>query len=336
MLCLSLTAGLLVLCSCRPNIGPPSGGGGGRGGGTGPGITPAAAGKPQFPAVGSLFGSCSYPWDNPTMANRIALWNRRDADAGRPYDISNNFYRWDLAFPGVPETEAISHGRTPMVSWNGTTTSTITSGQSDTLIRTRARALRDLHVPVLLRFFWEMDGHKGISLAGTPANFIAAWRYVHQIFVQEGAANVAWVWAPTNLRFGGAYGNTAPAWYPGDDVVDWIGADGYNWAPDMVNAPYESFQSIFANFYAWASTHDKPLMVGETGVEERNPGEKAQWIRAMATTLKTTYTRIKALVYFDLSYPESGVTWRWPVDSTPETYAAWNGIARDPYFNTRG
>lgn len=324
----------MVLSSCAPHIGPPSGGGGGRGGGSGTGITPAAAGKPQFPQYGALFGSSSYYANGAnTLAQRVALMNKRDADAGRPYDVQNNFYRWDLPFPTAAETESINHGRGVMISWNGTTTSTIVSGQQDALIRTRARALRDLHVPVLLRFFWEMDGHKGIQLAGTPANFIAAWRYVHHIFDQEGASNVAWVWAPTNLRFGGYYGTSGPDWYPGDDVVDWIGGDGYNNGMTGSTYPWDSFQTVFSGWYAWASAHDKPLMVAETGALERNPGEKAQWLLDMLTTMKTTYPRIKALVYFDLPYGNPLLNWA--VDSSPASYAAWNLVARDPYLNTR-
>ncbi len=295
----------------------------------------ARPGQPTVPK-GVLFGMSTYPDDYGTIAERNANWQMRTDQLGRPYDIANFFYTWDKPFPTQEEQLAINRGSTPMVSWNGTDTGVINSGQQDGLIRQRADALRDLHVPVFLRFFWEMDGHKGDQLAGgNPANFIAAWRRVHAIFEQEGATNISWVWAPTNLRFGPS-NDTAPNWYPGDDVVDWIGCDGYNWAPVYNGYPYDQFDSIFANFYAWAGSHNKPIMIAETGAMERNPGEKSAWMRNMATTLKTRYTNIRAVVYWDQTWVSGGYTFPFKVDTSADSLSTWRALAADPYFNTRG
>lgn len=293
--------------------------------------------KPGQPSVpnGVLFGMSTYPEGYGTIAQRNANWDMRTAQLGRPYDVANFFYTWEKPFPTQEEQLAIGRGSTPMISWNGTNTDAITSGQQDALIRQRAQALRDLQVPLFLRFFWEMDGHKGDQLAGgNPANFIAAWRHVHAIFDEEGATNISWVWAPTNLRFG-ASNDTAPNWYPGDDVVDWIGCDGYNWAPVYTGYAYDQFETIFRDFYNWAGSRNKPIMIGETGVMERNPGEKSDWMRNMATTLKTNYTNIRAVVYWDMTWTNGGLTFPFKVDTTPESLSTWRSIAADPYFNTR-
>ena len=82
-----------------------------------------------------------------------------------------------------------------MVSWNGRTPHD-PEWASDAMIHQRAAALRDLHAPVFLRFYWEMDGSKKAAWSKSPADYIAAWRHVHAIFAAEGATNVAWVWCP--------------------------------------------------------------------------------------------------------------------------------------------
>ena len=210
------------------------------------------------------------------------------------------------------------------------------SPDSLAMIKTRADVLprpEDPGVPAVL--LGNGRQQESAWANGDPANFIAAWRYIHDVFVQEGATNVAWIWAPGAWAFDVSINNGAK-WYPGDDVVDWIGADEYNWAPTQVGAPYASFETIFSNWYGWASAHDKPLMVAETGALERNPGDKAAWIKAMANTLKTKYTHIKALVWFDITFQETPTELMyWPVDTSPDAYQAWNDVAKDPYFNTR-
>ena len=91
--------------------------------------------------------------------------------------------------------------------------------------------------PLLLRFAHEMnadwypwDGVRA-SAPGThdgPARYVAAWRHVHAVFAAAGATNVRWVWSPNHRSIPAAAWNDAARYYPGDDVVDWIGVDGYD------------------------------------------------------------------------------------------------------------
>ena len=53
-------------------------------------------------------------------------------------------------------------------------------------------------------------------------------------------------------------------------------------------------------------------MIGEFGVQERKPGEKAQWLREAAGVLKTKFTDIKAVVYFNV---KKRYDWRLDTDS---------------------
>src|SRR5204863_5267335 len=130
-----------------------------------------------------------------------------------------------------------------------------------------------------LRFFHEFDGDYRRPVVHSAADFIAAWRHVHDVFVAEGATNVAWVWCPTAWKFI-SRNPWPPHYYPGNRYVDWIAADGYNWYPARSGSTWRSFRAVFADFYAWASGKGKPIMVAENGVQE-DPARrrrKANWI----------------------------------------------------------
>ena len=296
---------------------------------------PTNSRKPVVPANGALLGTWIAPrgtdW---TQATQQSLWNQRKAAAGRNYDIAHNFYPFTSPFPTWREPWNISQGRIPMVSWNGTYTDQILSGRYDAMIRQRADALRDLRSPTFLRFYWEMDGNKKDKWANTPADFIAAWKHVHNIFNAEGASNVAWVWCPNAWAFD-VNAQNAAQWYPGDASVDWICADGYNWARPGSTAKSVSFEGTFKNFYKWAATKNKPLMIGEFGAIENAPGQKALWINQARVTLKTAFPKVKAIVYYDEYRHEDNTVYDWRLDSSSSSYTAWNNLARDPYFNKR-
>ena len=50
----------------------------------------------------------------------------------------------------------------------------------------RRLQLKSLHGPVMLRYFAEMDNSFDAPIAGPPAKFIAAWRYIYRIFASSG------------------------------------------------------------------------------------------------------------------------------------------------------
>jgi hypothetical protein len=289
--------------------------------------------KPAIPDEGVLAGAYVYPRPDQVKATEQALWSRREADAGRTYDIGHTFYSFTNAFPTWRESWHAAEGRTPMVSWGQASTSLVADGTYDDLIRTRARSLRDLDTPVFLRWMAEMDGNAKAPLAQSPAKFTAAWRHMHDLFEQEGADNVAFVWCPNSWTYD-VDAAAASQWYPGGDTVDWVCADGYNWAP--AHGDWTSFQQVFAAFYGWASTTGKPIMIGEFGAQERAPGEKAAWIRAIGPTLRDVFPEVKALVYFDEHKYENGTSFDWRLDATQASYDAWNDLINDPYLHTRG
>jgi beta-mannanase len=264
------------------------------------------------------------------MANITSL----ETALGRREDIAHTFYGWTAAFPTWRESWNLQNGRIPMLSWAPPAKSTeVTSGAHDATIRARARGLKALPGKVFLRWFWEMDGSANSTKAVSAPAYVGAFRHIHDLFVQEGATNVAFVWSPNAW---GIESGVAQAFYPGDGYVDWIAADGYNWAPKRAGAKWVSFTNTFSAFYAWASARNKPLMIAEVGVMERNAGEKARWLQDMGTSLKINFPKIRAVVYFDeatTSYTDGAMVFPWPHDSTAGSKAAFKAVAALPQLN---
>ncbi len=255
-----------------------------------------------------------------------------ETDLGRKIDVDSRFYTWNQQMPSAQEAWDLANGRIPMLTWGKPDVLTITSGSQDVWIRAQAQRLAQLPGPFFFRYWAEMDADSTASKVHSPSDFIAAWRRVHDIFVQEGATNAVWVWCPTAWKFvtGGPF---PPVFYPGDAYVDWVAADGYNWAPNKPGTQWRSFAQIFQAFYDWAATAGKPIMIAETGVLERNPGDKAAWITDARNILETSFAMVQAFVYFDTQLVHSGITYNWRPDSSTTSYNAFKAMATDPYFN---
>lgn len=282
---------------------------------------------------GAYFGTYSLPNGSGQAAETSSI-EAEERYLGRKLDIAHWFYPWSGVFPTWRESYNLSNGRIPMISWGGADTRSIVNGSQDNLIRARADGVRNLGRPVLMRWFWEMDGNTNASKANDPATFKAAWERIVSLFRSRGANNAAFVWCPN------AWGvdiNRAQAFYPDPSTVDWICADGYNWYPNKPGSKWTSFEETFHDWYAWASTKGKPLMLGELGVQEDPgaPGRKAQWIRDMATTLQTRMPAVRAVVYFDHranSYSDPGIYYDWRLASSSAAHAAWRSVGLSNYF----
>jgi len=66
------------------------------------------------------------------------------------------------------------------------------------------------------------------SVGSTPDEYILAWRHVHDIFSNKSldSTRLQWIWS-VNCQDSGNY--KAEEYWVGENYVDWLGLDGYNW-----------------------------------------------------------------------------------------------------------
>ncbi len=245
------------------------------------------------------------------------------------------FETWDgpLLY-GADMSAATSVGAIPMLTWDpilhgrGIPLAAIAAGRYDGYIRAAARQAKAFGRLVYIRFAHEMNlpaspigpGHNG----DTPASFIAAWRHVVSIFWQVGADNASFVWSPNGYCNGHC---PFTAFYPGDQWVNWVALDGYNYGP-VHDDRWMTFSQLFGPSYRIITgLTRRPLMIGETATTDIG-GDKAAWIRGMAHALKTQFPRVRALVWFQRQKETD-----WRVNSSPASLAAFQSVVRSVPFN---
>ncbi len=135
----------------------------------------------------------------------------------------------------VPFAQAAkAHHATPMVQIEPKDVSlaSIAAGRYDPYVRAYARAVRSFRQPVILAFGHEMNATwYSWGFGHTPAaDFVAAWRHIHQVFAAVGARNVRWLWT---VNVVGPQANAIKGWWPGAEYVTWVGIDGHYFQPSI-------------------------------------------------------------------------------------------------------
>ncbi len=202
----------------------------------------------------------------------------------------------------------------------------IAAGEYDAYLRTWAIPLAQWGKPVYIRMFHEMNAEwypwGVVHPDTTPEDLIAAWQHVCQVFRDAGAWNVRWVWCVD-----AGLGKVAlDRIYPGDDFVDWVGIDGYNWGLEHPDPGWRTFDEIFSVPYrALARLTQRPVMIAETASVERG-GDKAAWIANAFAALPQRYSRVRAIAWFNEKRPDGD----FPVGSSPESLAAFQAAIAAP------
>jgi len=299
--------------------------------------TDAAAGeKIQPPAIGTYLGSFVDPnarWDGVTRQESEV--RHFEQLIGRKLRIDHHYYGWSgdsQMFPAAIDRWDVANGRIPLISWQGTDLNSIISGSQDSVIKSRARRVKSFGHPVFISWGYEMNGDwnswSGIknNSPGTtngPAKYVAAWRRIQKIFDKVGAKNATWVWTPNDRDVPSAAWNHWTNYYPGDDYVDWVGVDGYNWGRLESWSTWTPFESLYRGVYRDYAGR-KPIMVVETGSVEQG-GDKGAWIAGMWKTLVYRYPAIKAIIWM-----ERGP--HWMVETSSSAVDSFRRMVNSPFF----
>jgi hypothetical protein len=240
-------------------------------------------------------------------------------------------------FPLKAAQNAWAAGAVPNVTWEPWLWSDnekihladINSGAWDAYISAWGAAAAAFGKPLFVRWGHEFNGDWypwGIAKNGQdPANYIKAYRRVHDLVARSGAKNITWVWCPNSGSVPAQDWNDPLLAYPGDDYVDWIAVDGYDFDGNA------SFADIFSKMYAQiVQKLGKPIYIGEFATG-RVGKEKAAWLAEMSEALPALFPGVKGLVYFSVKKERD-----WRLDDSPEALAgARDALARPFYKSSR-
>jgi len=228
------------------------------------------------------------------------------------------------AFPSEALRSIEASGALPIVTWEPMfldseghecmiTADSIIGGKYASYLLRFARESRRFGKPYLIRFAHEMNlarYHWGVSAQGfgpeSAEKYRGMFRHVVEVFHAQGANNVGWVFCPNADSVPATVWNQIASYYPGNDVVDIVGLDGYNWGTTQTRATngwdsqWRSFESIFTaplqELKQVAS--DKPAAVFETSSASEG-GNKEEWVLAAVDSAKSL--GLTALVWFELN-----------------------------------
>jgi len=209
-----------------------------------------------------------------------------------PRDLMLTWEPWSLNAKGRTPSDQ------PYFSYNN-----ILSGMYDQYIGDFARHLSTFPQNIYLRPMHEMNGNWypwcGSVNGNAPEDFVRVWHYIRSI-VDKTAKQVRWVWSPYASSYPPEKSNSIREYFPGDETVDWIGIDGYNWGTSGEIFRWQDFGEIFGDAYdCIVSMSRRPVMIAETASAEEG-GDKGIWIKAAAETLKRKFPAVKKVIWFNV------------------------------------
>lgn len=187
----------------------------------------------------------------------------------------------------------LSFGPSPRPLQVGSTLREVAEGRRDAQLRRLARVLARTAGPaILLRWAPNMD-LAGLEPWGgeDPALYREAYRHVVELFRAEGATNVHWVWSPSGQSGLAAY-------YPGDDVVDYVGLSIFEdegWDAALGTGSL-SFVEHLEPLYARVEPLGKPIIIAELGVSGA-PERQRGWLAEAAAALPE-FPLVRAVSYY--------------------------------------
>lgn len=295
--------------------------------------------KLLVPRCGAWFGA--YVRHNkPDLEQKVLAYEQR---IGRTLDIVYAYHDMSLGSQEgqllTDQEQRVGKDRMLLLSWeskwwNGTPAQQpswkrIAEGALDRgVIDVQARRIKAYGKPLFLSFDLEMDTRTPAN--GTPAEYVAAYRHIHERFRELGVTNAVWTWIITGYT---GHSELFTQLYPGDAYVDWIGYNQYNYYR-CHKARWQSFEQTRATSHDWIREHlskDKPLMLSEFGTADdpSEPEAQAQWYAQVPRVMKELDGVRAALQW---NYRDSGPG----CDLSLARDASWKSLRKavsDPYFH---
>ena len=216
----------------------------------------------------SAFISPKVPPEIQVFANNKDL-SEFENKIGKKLAVVLVFLAWDNTiemskFPKAWCNMITERGSIPHITWEPWdfdrnckkyTLDSIINGQWDKYINKWAKDISEWGKSILIRWGHEMNGNwypwDGLHNEKEPKKYIDALIHIRKIFNKYNTKNVIWVWCPDICYFfpdKNIY--DFKNYYPGDEYVDILGIDGYNFANARTTlAPWLSFEKLYEKAY---------------------------------------------------------------------------------------
>ena len=287
--------------------------------------------------------SCGAWWGASPYQDRIEPLEKA---VDRRMDIVYTWRGIDQAdVPGSRERKMISEGRFvhtniearrftrsghPAIAYRS-----ILQGEFDESLRAQARSIAELEVPYFLTFDHEADANKRYDKRGTPEEFVRSWRHIVDLYREEGADNVIWVWNVTGWKDNL---DRLPGLWPGNDYVDWLSWEAYNMTGCDTQPHWTevySFEDALRPAYEWIQEEgaehgidpDKPVMIGEMGTTHIGAQETTEWYTDIPDVLRR-YERVRAVKLWD-NKVSPGCDFR--IEASRHARKGFETAGKDPY-----
>lgn len=292
------------------------------------------------PNCGAWFGAY-VRHTKPDLEEKVLAYEKR---IGRKLDIVYAYHDMSVndGLEGTLLTEQeqlVGEDRMLLLSWeskwwNGTpeqqpSWKQIAAGALDkSVIDVQAERIKEYGKPLFLSFDLEMDTRTPGN--GTPAEYVAAYRHIHDRFRALGVTNVLWTWVITGYT---GHSELFRTLYPGDAYVDWIGYNQYNYYR-CHKAKWQSFEQTQRAPHEWIRENlsdEKPLMLSEFGTadEPSRPKAQAEWYEDVPRVVKKL-DGVRAALQWNYRDPGPGCDLSLARD---ESWKSLRKAASDPYFN---
>jgi mannan endo-1,4-beta-mannosidase len=262
------------------------------------------------------------------LPSNSTLFDSLDGAAGKAPSLVQWSENFDSAFPFAKIATAWRRNALPVITWTSSPSdlsspdlsryslANIAAGRFDAYLRSWGAGVAAQKLPVVIRLDQEMNGNwyiwgagfQGNGIRNTPADYVAAWRHVWNIFNSIGANSYAiWAFTPSRvdtLRADGVGSSTGFTTvqqdYPGDQYVDWVGMSGFQYQPSENAGYWTTFGRTLGQLKALTG---KPIYVAEAGAAQSILGAdrtavKAEWTRQTLSGLAAD-PRVVGVTWYD-------------------------------------
>jgi hypothetical protein len=278
----------------------------------------------------------------------MADFDRFAADVGKTPNLDMFFQTLGDPFPAAQVDALWVRGIAPMVTFEPIvecasdpvplpdydctggqpTLDDVTAGRFDDYFATWAAAAAANGKPIVMRFAHEMNGNwypwGGLAPGNEPADYVPAWRHVHDLFEQAGATNVVWFWNVN--RVDNLKDRSLATYYPGDAYADWVGMSAYYRTADIPPSFEGTFGATLTELRKVAPA--KPVILGETAAGTSNTNRLTWTADFWAGLLE--HPEIWGFVWFNDR--KSNTDWR--VQYSAEMTAAFAAGVADPRYGS--